>query len=356
MPNIYRFESVENFRDLSGYACDYGQTQAGVIYRSSSLGVASEEDVLEMKALGIKTVIDLREPKSKEELPNPFLNEEGIAYISLNVNGDGRIPKDYNEQFETYMEMLEDPFSARTIFKTLIRAEKPILMHCNAGKDRTGIFSAVLLLLAGVSMDDVNDDYLLSYELLPKMAKAGREKGLPDMLLTPYPDFLPAFFARFFTRYGSFAEYFEAIGIDEDDANALKNILGKQEKSCGAVVFHEGKVLVEHMVQGHYSLPKGHVEPQDENEFATAKREILEETGLVVSIVPNFKFITAYSPRPGHFKEVDWFIAETSLPYLKLQKEEVSDAYWLTPRDAYLVLSHDSDREVLEAACNAYCE
>lgn len=354
MPHIYPFPNIENFRDLGGYECAYGLTEPGVIYRSATPGYATEEEVQDIIKLGIRTVLDIREPKSKQDLPSPFLNREDIKVIELNVNGNGRIPNDYDEQIVTYFEMLEEPESARKIFKAILRATKPLLIHCNAGKDRTGVFCAMLLLLNGVSVEKVNEDYLLSYDLLPKMAKSARQRNLPKILMEPCPPFLPDFLNRFLERYGSFEGYFEAIGISDDEFTALSNILGKQELSCGAVVFHDGRVLVEHMAQGHYSIPKGHKEEVDKTDEDTAKREIKEETGLLTSIVPGFQLSTSYSPRPGHFKEVRWFIAETSFRDLKLQHEEVQDAYWLKPEDALMVLSHDDDRAVVEAACLYY--
>ena len=354
MPNIHHFENIENFRDLGGYSCAYGKTEHGVIYRSATLGYASEEEVNEIAALGIRTIIDLREPKSKEELPNPFHKKEGVQVISLNVNGNGRIPNGYAEQIETYFEMVEDPESARKIFKAILRAPKPLLIHCNAGKDRTGVFAALLLLINGVSMEKANEDYLLSYDLLPKMAIKAREANLPPILYEKAPYFLPDFFSRFLKRYGSYENYFENIGISEDEFDSLSNILGKQELSCGAIVFHDGRVLVEHMKHGHYSIPKGHKENSDKSDEDTAKREIKEEVGLLVSIVPGFMVSTSYSPRKGRFKEVRWFIAETSTRELKIQEEEVQDAYWLKPEDALMTLSHDDDRNVVEAACLFY--
>lgn len=353
MPHIESFENIENFRDLGGYDCAYGKTEHGVIYRSATPAFGSEEDIAKILGLGIKTVIDLREPKSKREAPTPF-KDKGINLVELNVNGNGRIPKDYDEQIETYFEMLEEPESARKIFKAILRSPKPILMHCNAGKDRTGIFCALLLLLNGVSMTDVNHDYLLSYELLPKMAVEARRLQLPSILYIPEEKFLPDFIERFLKRYGGFAEYFEAIGVSDDEFDGLTNILGKQELSCGAVVFHDGRVLVEHMKQGHFSIPKGHKEPCDQSDEDTAKREIKEETGLLVSIVPGFMMSTSYSPRLGRFKEVRWFIAETSTKEMTVQESEVSDAYWLKPEDALIALSHDDDRNVVEAACLYY--
>ena len=354
MPHIFQFDSIENFRDLGGYPCAYGQTEPHIVFRSATPANLSSADLEEILSLGIRSVIDLREEASKKDYPSPYQGKDGLQVISLNVNGNGRIPKDYDDQISSYFEMVEDPESARKIFKAILRSPKPMLIHCNAGKDRTGMFIALLLLFNGVSLEDVNRDYLLSFELLPKMAKEARAKNLPPILIDPTPEFLPDFMGRFLDRYGSFADYCEAIGLSEDEFVGLSNMLGKQELSCGAVVFHDGRLLVEHMAKGHYSLPKGHKEKEDADDYATAKREIKEETGLLVSFVPGFSMTTAYSPKPGRFKEVRWFIAETSLPEMKLQKEEVQDAYWLKPDDAMMVLSHDDDRSVAMAACRFY--
>ena len=354
MPNIYEFENIENFRDLGGYKASYGLTEPGIVFRSATPVYASKDEIDKIVSLGIKSVIDLREPKTKESLPSPFKGRPGINVIELNVNGNGRIPKDYDEQIETYFEMLEDPESARKIFKAILRSPKPLLMHCNAGKDRTGVFTAVLLLLNGVSMEEVNHDYCLSIDLLKKMAIEAKKNNLPSILWVKEEGFISDFFNRFLQRYISFENYFDLIGITEDEMVGLSNMLGKQELSCGAVVFNDGRILVEHMKAGHYSIPKGHKEPGNLSDEDTAKREIKEETGLLASIVPGFRVTTSYSPRPGRFKEVRWFIAETSSRELKIQPEEVQDAYWLKPEDAVMVLSHDDDRQVVEAACLYY--
>ena len=352
MPNIHEFKTIENFRDLGGYPCRYGTTGHHIIYRSATPVFGSKEELDQIAALGIASVIDLREDKTKAEYPNPFA-AYGLPVTSLNVNGNGRIPVDHEDQIDSYFEMLEDPESARKIFLAILNAPKPVLIHCNAGKDRTGVFSAVLLLLNGVSMDAVNADYMLSFDLLPRMTIEAKKNNLPSILIERDPNYIPEFFDRFLHRYGTFADYFEAIGISDDDFNGLSNILGKQEYSCGAVVFHDGKLLVEHMAKGHYSLPKGHQE-EGETDEETAKREIKEETGLLVSLVSGFEFATNFSPKEGAFKRVRWFIAETSFRDLKVQKEEVQDAYWLSPSDACMVLSHDSDREVVRQACRFY--
>ncbi len=130
----------------------------------------------------------------------------------------------------------------------------------------------------------------------------------------------------------------------------------KQEKSCGAVVWKMKKgqrlYLVEHMIQGHTSLPKGHVEG-DETEEETALREIREETGLDAVLDTGFRHVITYSPYPDVVKDVVFFTAEAADGEMKNQEEEVSALEWMTYEDAYRAMTYDTDKETLEKA-NAY--
>ena len=340
---------ISNFRDLGGYECRYGETSFGVLYRSARIDLASVADKQKLTQLGIKTIIDLRDDKQKSEHPDFSLPVEGFKNISLPVNGNGRIPVDHEDQIDSYLEMLEEPYSARKVFKAILNEDKPLLFHCSAGKDRTGCFTMVLLLLAGVSMDDINADYLASFAYLREQAHECKGK-LPDVVITPNIDFIFEVVDRFNERYGNVNGYLEAIGLSDDEIAGLASILGKQEKSCGAVLFKDGKVLVEHMRLGHYSIPKGHVEKSDKDEFDTALREIREEVGLEAKIIPGFRQTIYYSPRDGVIKQVVFFAAEANEGDMRLQEEEVADAYWISPADAMRVLSHDSDRLVVRNA------
>lgn len=346
-------QNVENFRDLGGYACDYGVTEFGVVYRSATIAYANEADKKKIRELGIKTIIDLREDEVKKKLPSPFHGESGIEVLELPVNGNGRISTDYEDYVASYLEMLEEPASARRVLLSILHAKKPLLIHCNAGKDRTGVFSMILLLAAGVHFDEVNADYMASFPLLSRMTQDTRANHpeVPELLLTPNIQFLRDVYDEFIHRYGSIDRYFEMMGLNDDEVFSLKNLLGKQEHSCGAIVFRGDKVLVEHMAQGHYSIPKGHTEDNDADAYATARREIKEETGIEVDhFVPGFEKTIVYSPKPGVSKQVTFFLAEAKPGEFQLQKEEVQDAYFLAPEDAYITLSHDSDRRLLAEA------
>ncbi len=352
MPRSINFETIENFRDLGGYECRYGETSFGVLYRSATLCEASPNDLEKIKKLGIKTVIDLREDNTKKTKPDATRAIEGVEHIELPVNGNGRICHEYDDYVYSYIEMLEDPYTARNIFQTILRCQKPAVIHCNAGKDRTGAFVMVLLLLNGVSFVDINADYMNSFPYLEKMTHETRahHKEVPELLLTPSIQFMRDVYAKFIEEYGDLASYCEAIGLSDDEVSGLSSLLGKQEKSCGACVFYKGKVLIEHMQLGHYSIPKGHVEPTDEDDFATARREIKEETGLDVKFHEGFTMSTVYSPRDGIIKRVVWFAAVASSDATKPQEEEVQAIYWVSPADAVRVLSHDDDRNVVTKA------
>ena len=125
------------------------------------------------------------------------------------------------------------------------------------------------------------------------------------------------------------------------------------EKSCGAIIYSEkdGKryYLVEHMLQGHHSFCKGHVE-RDETEHQTAAREIMEETGLSVEFVDGFRECIEYSPYKECIKTVVFFLARAKGTDVIAQKEEVKDIIWLVFENAMTTLTFDSDRETLQKA------
>jgi len=126
-----------------------------------------------------------------------------------------------------------------------------------------------------------------------------------------------------------------------------------REKSCGAVIcFGQGEerlYLVEHMVKGHSSLCKGHMEGS-ETEHETAVREIREETALAVQFVDGFRECIEYSPYKGCLKEVVFFLARASSMEVTAQPEEVASISWLPLTEALSALTHASDRDILKKA------
>lgn len=127
----------------------------------------------------------------------------------------------------------------------------------------------------------------------------------------------------------------------------------EEEKSCGAVVWREADGVRQYLLArhngGHWSFPKGHVEAA-EKEADTARREILEETGLTAEIDTGFRQVVTYYPKPGVVKDVVFFTATPSGGQEHAQEEEISEIGWFSFEEACPLVTFASDEEVLLAA------
>lgn len=123
----------------------------------------------------------------------------------------------------------------------------------------------------------------------------------------------------------------------------------KKEKSCGILVFDNDEVLVVFHNLGHYGFPKGHVE-KGETEEETAVREVKEETNCDAKIIPGFREVITYSPKPNVIKDVVFFIGEPITKELKPQEEETQDVFFVKQENALKMITHEEERELLEKA------
>ena len=126
------------------------------------------------------------------------------------------------------------------------------------------------------------------------------------------------------------------------------------EKSCGAlVVRREGEqfyiLMIRHKAGGHRSFPKGHMEA-GESEYATALREVMEETSSRIAIISNFRETVSYSPSPGVMKEVVYFLAFTTEESIKAREGEIAEVEWVPLDEAEASLTHENDKTVFRAA------
>ena len=126
------------------------------------------------------------------------------------------------------------------------------------------------------------------------------------------------------------------------------------EKSCGAIVYrkYHGNteiLLIKHVNSGHWSFPKGHVEG-NETEIETAKREIMEETGIDVNLDPTFCEIVTYSPKKDTQKNVVYFVAKAKNTDFVPQEEEIAEIRWVEIDRAGHVLSYENDRSIVNKA------
>ncbi len=125
------------------------------------------------------------------------------------------------------------------------------------------------------------------------------------------------------------------------------------ETSCGVVLVNYGAVLLLQYPQGHWDLPKGHVEADDSDRKATMRRELAEETGIVdVSVLDGFEERTEYTFRhkgKRQTKEVYWYVAETETLDVNLSHEH-RGYLWLDWDQALETITHDETRSVVRLA------
>ena len=180
MPHV-ELEGIFNLRDLGGYATADGHTvRAGCLFRSDELHALTPADLDVVRRLGVRVVFDLRNQFERDVRPNPALDDvvvherqappqdtSGMTFEEKLASGIPQAQADDEEFGDVYIALL-----------THLRAElghivelasdardKPLLFHCVAGKDRTGITAAVLLGLLGVDDETILDDYELTTSL-----------------------------------------------------------------------------------------------------------------------------------------------------------------------------------------------
>ncbi len=115
----------------------------------------------------ITTLVDLRSEEELERRPCPLQKVEGFTYYHLPVTGGGDVPKSRGHLHEIYQGMVDAQME--TILNTILNASSNVMYFCTAGKDRTGVVSALLLKHLGVSEDVIVEDYMKSKENLMDM-------------------------------------------------------------------------------------------------------------------------------------------------------------------------------------------
>ena len=127
------------------------------------------------------------------------------------------------------------------------------------------------------------------------------------------------------------------------------------ETSCGFILINYDSILLLQYPQGHWSFPKGHIEEEDSNHLATAKRELLEETGISeVSIIEGWMSKTEYSffsKGAPVTKQVFWYLANTEELNVKLSHEH-TNYMWVNFDEASEQLTFDQEIDLLNSAKN----
>lgn len=251
---IIPLEGAFNFRDIGGYRSIGGKrVRKGLVYRSGGLNDLTDSDLAFMQRANIKLVCDLRSHEEVQAEPDRLPQNPAPHYVHMPLNTDADHDR-WERLFalffnrrkltsmmpEAYKRMMIDG-NARLygdILRRLSGNENlPAIIHCTAGKDRTGIAIALLLKWLGVPDDTIVADYSLSnryferfYEFGTRAVKSLNRLGVTGEHIKPLlianPAAMRAALEHIDTKYGSIERYLrDAAGLDDSVLSRLRELL-----------------------------------------------------------------------------------------------------------------------------------
>jgi protein-tyrosine phosphatase len=235
------FEGCFNFRDIGGYRnADGRQLRWGKYFRAGRQDRMTDDDLAKLKSLDIQTQIDLRRPDEAGMQGKGPLESQGATYHNIAVIPEGgsdrlsQLVGDSGISGKRYLGYLGfGPDSWRRMFEIFAASEDhPVLVHCTAGKDRTGVTTAFLLSMLGVDRAVIEADYLLTNRDVARQVDfLEQHLGLPDgmsrenmMLVAGVPETaMRDFLDGLDSQYGGALGYLSDIGIGTEIQEAIRH-------------------------------------------------------------------------------------------------------------------------------------
>lgn len=179
------FESTKNTRAILPDSLRFIRSDVPTKITAEELQWLKENDML--------TIVDLREEHERQQKPCPLAGEAGFAYWCMPVSGGNAVPATPEDVPLSYISMVDGQMDQ--IMDTLCKAKSNVLYFCNAGKDRTGVVSAILLHRLGCSDEYIIADYMESADNLREMLQAFAESS-PEIdiaVITPQTAYMEQF-------------------------------------------------------------------------------------------------------------------------------------------------------------------
>ncbi|HXW35222.1 MAG TPA: tyrosine-protein phosphatase [Acidimicrobiales bacterium] len=248
-----------NFRDLGGYPAKDGKfTRWGHLFRSDTLHELTAGDLEVLRELGLETVIDLRTPAEVEQVGRGILASEPMKYVNLSVLGEGRLtdagvsdqqegePEAVGEAVaapqvtgdeiaERYLSYLDVGLGALVEAFEILTDEShyPLVFHCAAGKDRTGVLAALVLDCLGVDREAIVDDYVLTETrmelILGRLRRdplyGERVDEIPKALFEVQAETMELFLEGIDSRYGGARSWALTAGLSAERLDRLELML-----------------------------------------------------------------------------------------------------------------------------------
>jgi protein-tyrosine phosphatase len=228
-----------NFRDVGGMPALTGRVRNGVLFRSDGLHRLGEAGRAELRELGVGIVIDLRDENEASVMPDDL---EGLDVEVLRLpvfEGAGASQGAGGISLDALYERIVTQHASVVVsaLREIARAgDRSVVVHCTAGKDRTGIVIALALMAVGVDREYVIEDYVrteanLAGEWLEEMVELVGRYGIPDsrelrVLMGGSPrEAIEGVLDTVERAHGSTREYLLAAGLELADLAALEALL-----------------------------------------------------------------------------------------------------------------------------------
>lgn len=233
-----------NFRDIGGWATPNGQVATRRVFRSDGLSALTADARTQLGDLGITTVIDLREERERHNAPN-VLTDLNVEEIHAPLFGNRLYPADRNRadrlvlekrDLETLYAVMVENFAENIarVIDMVATIPGPVVYHCSAGKDRTGVVTAFIHEMLGVQRYDVVTDYNATERFLGQkfldaisanFANAGIVANLSATATQAPRIYMDNLLARVDAEFGSVESFLLAGGMDTNTPELLRQKL-----------------------------------------------------------------------------------------------------------------------------------
>ncbi|OFI37667.1 hypothetical protein BIU82_07255 [Arthrobacter sp. SW1] len=245
-----------NLRDLGGLPVDGGVTLPGVLLRSDDVSVMPADFARKMVDDGVRQVIDLRSPEEALFTGRGPLTVPGVNYHHLALTAAMAMPEELERQLMSasatpeqvgawYAALVEGQARQLALGVTLVAlSEGATVFHCAAGKDRTGVFAAVVLSALGATQETISADYAATAARLPRLfprlqailggllpeplptdTQAGAGAGKAGAMMGAHAESMDAMQRILIERHGSVVEPVRQAGLSDGIIEELRGRL-----------------------------------------------------------------------------------------------------------------------------------